>query len=784
MEFGLFSGPSSMTLIFSIFNLFVITASAQCLHDQEHLLLQLKTSLTYDSSLSTKVVQWNESTDCCQWRGVKCDLNGRVTDLDLSGESISAGIDDTAAGGSLFRLEFLQSLNLAKNYLGSVNLPTGFGKLEALSYLNLSDTGFSGQIPLEFSGLKRLDVLDLSSSFYSSLQLGNPDLGTFIQNFTKVRELYLDGVNISATGHAWCNAISSSLPDLRVLSLSNCYLTGPFDSSLAKLKSLSVLRLDGNTFSSEFPKFFAGFPNLRVLTLSSCNLWGLTPGELFQLPSLQTIDLSNNRDLEGSLPEFPLDASLQNLLLGYTKFSGYLTDSIGGLRMLSSLDLRSCNFSGSVPKSITNLTRIVYLDLSLNQFIGSVPSFSLWKNVTGINFRSNRLTGEIFDSLWDGLENLNFLVLSENLLKGKIPETLFFLPSLKSLDLSNNQFSGQIGDSVNSSSSLEVLELNANYLEGPVPHFLFELQNLSSLSLSSNKFNGSVDLTDFRKLKNLTSLELSYNNLSVHVGENASMSSLFPRLGTLRLASCKLQKVPSLKNHSSLMMLDLSDNQLDGEIPNWIWDIGFLRFVNLSHNRFRSIQGPYTLRGLDFLDLHSNMLSGQIPVPTPPAYRVDLSSNNFSSFIPVDIGHSLSYSLSFSVANNKIIGAIPSSLCNASRLQVLDLSNNRLIGIIPSCLFGNNLGVLNISRNHFSGTIPDSFPVTCALETLDLSWNMLKGEVPKSLTNCTNLEVLNLGNNNLTGSFPCWLKRLPRLRILNLSFNAFYGNSSCLVNRT
>lgn len=358
------------------------------------------------------------------------------------------------------------------------------------------------------------------------------------------------------------------------------------------------------------------------------------------------------------------------------------------------------------------------------------------------------------------------------------------MPSLKSLDLSNNQFSGQIGDSVNTSSSLEVLELHANYLEGPVPHFLFELQSLSSLSLSSNKFSGSVDLTDFRKLENLTSLELSYNNLSVHVGENASMSSLFPRLGTLRLASCKLQEVPSLKNHSSLMMLDLSDNQLDGEIPNWVWDIGFLRFLNLSHNRFTSIQEPYTIRGLDFLDLHSNMLSGQIPVPSTPAYIVDLSSNNFSSFIPVDIGHSLSYSLSFSVANNKIIGAIPSSLCNASRLQVLDLSNNILNGIIPSCLFGNNLGLLNLSRNHFSGTIPDSFPVTCGLETLDLSWNMLQGQVPKSLTNCTNLEVLNLGNNNLTGSFPCWLNELPRLRILNLGFNAFYGNSSCLVNRT
>ncbi|KAL2250379.1 UNVERIFIED_CONTAM: Receptor-like protein 7 [Sesamum indicum] len=756
--------------------------SGQCLQDQKQLLLQLKNNLTYDSSLSTKLVQWNESIDdCCGWPGVKCDTRGRVSSLDLSGESITDGIND--AGSSLFRLVFLENLSLAQNSIGAIDLPFGFGELTELRYLNLSNSGFSGQIPLDFSNLTRLVVLDFTNTIYSSLTLDNPNLERLIHNFTRLRELYLDGVNISAKGSEWCNAISSSLPNLRVLSLSNAYLTGPIDSSLVKLRSLSVIRLDGNNFSSQIPEFFADFPSLRILTISSCNLFGVAPAKLFQVKSLETLDLSGNGDLEGSLPEFPLNSSLQHLLLSNTKFSGNVSESIDSLRMLSNIDLGGCSFSGPIPSSIKNLTQLVSLHFSANHFVGSIPSFAFLKNLTEIDLSGNRLTGQIPDSLWEGLEKLEFLDLSGNTLEGELPASLFVLPSIKVLHLNNNSFSGVIRDSFNSSSSpLEVLELNVNNLEGPIPRILFELRNLLSLSLSANKFNGSVQLTDFRKLTNLVYLDLSYNYLSVQVSETAAIPSLFPRLGTLMLASCNLQKLPLLRNLSSLMVLDLSDNQLHGEIPNWIWEVGdgVLRILNLSHNQFSHLQEPYAFRNHHYLDLHSNMLRGEIPVPPRTAVFVDMSSNNFSSPLPANIGYSLTSSFFFSLANNKILGTIPPSLCNATRLRILDLSNNRLHGKIPSCLFENTLGVLNLRRNNVIGDIPDTFPVGCGLETLDLSWNTLQGKVPKSLTRCTEMGVLNLGNNDLNDNFPCWLKNLTGLRVLVLSNNKFHGNISCL----
>ncbi|KAG6425889.1 hypothetical protein SASPL_110097 [Salvia splendens] len=757
-------------LFLSISNL-AIDLSFVSGQSEKELLLELKTSLTYESSTSTKLVHWNESVDLCQWPGVECSSRGSVSGLDLSGESISDGII------TLFSLTHLQSLSLAQNTFSLPEFPSGFGQLTELRYLNLSRCGFSGQIPSDLSNLTRLVVLDLSVDFFSSLNL--PNLYRLIHAFSSLKELHLDGVNVSANGNEWGSAISSSMSNLTVLGMSGCFLRGPLDSSLLKLQSLSVIRLDGNTFSSPFPGFLAEFPNLKVLTLSSCDLSGVVPAKLFRIKTLQTVDLSNNRNLQGSLPEFPANGSLENLMLSYTRFSGNVTESIGNLRMMSNLDVRSCNFSGLIPSTIKNLNLLVYLDLSQNQFSGSVPSFAFLKNLNVLNLYSNRLEGEVSDSSWKGLENLEFLHLGENSLKGEIPPSLFALPMLKSLHLSNNSFSGSIKLSTsNTSSPLEVLEMSLNNLEGSIPRIFFELKNLSSLIISSNNFSGSIHLTDFSKLTNLASLDLSYNKLSVHVDEETVFSKLFPRLGSLMLAHCNLQKVPSLKNQSSLMMLDLSNNVIEGEIPSWMWE-GNLRFLNISHNRFSRFQEPYDLRALDYINVHANVIVGMIPSPFSSAVVLDFSSNRFSSISP-DVGDSLHRAIFFSAADNQIAGEIPRSFCNATGLHVLDLSNNSFHGGIPSCLVNNNLEVLNLRRNNLDGAIPDAFPVECSLETLDLSRNVLKGKVPKSLNRCSELKVLDLTSNTFNDTFPCWINTLSSLRVLALRSNMFHGDMNCL----
>ena len=195
----------------------------------------------------------------------------------MSQEFISGGLDNS----SLFNLRHLHSLNLAYNSFGSP-IPAEIGKLKNLRHLNLSNAGFYGQIPNEISHLTKLAALDLSTSFTSqhTLKLEKPTIGMLMQNLIQITEIYLDGVRVFAVGKEWCQALFSS-QNLQVISMSSCNLSGPIDSSLAKLQSLQVIRLNRNNMSSSVPESFANFSNLTTLELSSCGLSGVFPNVIF-----------------------------------------------------------------------------------------------------------------------------------------------------------------------------------------------------------------------------------------------------------------------------------------------------------------------------------------------------------------------------------------------------------------------------------------------------------------------------------------------------------------------
>ncbi|KAG2686058.1 hypothetical protein I3760_10G158200 [Carya illinoinensis] len=762
------------------FSIFLV--SGQCLNHQKDLLLKLNNSLDFDLASSTRLRHWNQSSDCCQWQGVHCSSEGRVTGLDLSNESISGGLHNSS---SLFSLQYLQNLSLAYNKFNYSQFPSGFNKLTNLRHLNLSNAGFAGQIPIELSRLRRLVILDLSTLYFPGippLKLENPNLEMLVQNFTELIELHLDGVNISEQGDEWCGALSSSLKNLTVLSLSNCNLLGPLNPSLLKLQSLSSIRLDNNDLSAVVPEFFANFTNLTSLRLSSSGLFDTFPEKIFQVPTLEVLDLSNNARLRGSLSDFPQNGNLRTLVLSHTNFSGKLPHSIGNLAMLSRMDFSSCNFSGSIPTTMANLTQLLYLDMSFNNFTGPIPSFSKAKNLTQINLSHNDLTGQITSTHWEELKNLVDLELHYNSLNGSIPASLFSHLSLQILRLSNNQFSGQLFSNI-SSNVLKTLDLSSNNLEGPIPVSVFNFRGLGILSLSSNNLNGSVQLNMIVQLRNLSSLDLSYNSLSIEYDRTESPSPSFPNITTLKLASSKLKIFPGfLRNQSMLAVLDLSDNEVGGEIPYWIWKLPLLQQLNLSFNNLVTLEGsPRHAFNLNILDIRSNRLQGQLPDLPPFATYLDFSRNNFSSTIPSDIGNFLSYAYFFSLSANKFDGRIPASICNATYLQVLDLSNNSFSGMIPKCLLRINttLGVLNLGRNNLHGTISDTFSDNCELQTLVLNENKLVGQLPKSLANCTKLEVFDIGNNHIEDIFPCYLNQVSMLRVLVLRSNNLSGSIGC-----
>ncbi|KAF8390890.1 hypothetical protein HHK36_023189 [Tetracentron sinense] len=698
-------------------------------------------------------MSWNSSTDCCLWDGVTCNNHtGRVIGLDLSSSSIVGEINSSS---SLFHLGHLQRLNLANNSFNSSLFPSGFGQLFRLTHLNLSITGFKGQVPPDLSRLSRLVSLDISIYFIGVLKLENPDLKTVVGNLSNLRELHLDGVNISMKGVEWCQTLSSALPKLRVLSLSRCNLAGPIHSSLSELRFLSHLSLDTNPLYSPVPDFLANFSSLMSLHLSYCDLYGEFPAKIFSVLNLQTLDATGNPLLVGFLPEFPRGSALQVLKLSRTKFSGRLPASIKNLKFLTHVELSGCGFSGLIPSSIENLTELVHLDLSHNNFDGPIPLL--------------------------GSSKITDVVLSDNHLTGSIPSSLFTVQSMQKLDLSQNQFTGQLPEFQSESSSLlEIIDLSDNKLEGPIPRWVSEFSDLKKLLLSSNRFTGILELDMFREPK-LGMLDLSDNRLSVNT--SCSNSTMFRQIYTLRLSSCNISEFPSfLRNQSMLSYLDLSNNKISGQIPNWVWELGNQNLfqLNLSYNMLHGFEKQLpdlSSSGLAILDLHSNLLQGPILIPSSSVLLLDYSNNKFKSIIPPNISNHLVYTISFSVSRNNLTGEIPSSICDLSYLEILDLSDNHLNGTIPKCLGVNGgLRVLNLRRNDIHGTIPSDFGKSCSLNTLTLNGNHLEGPLPGSLVHCKNLEFLDLGNNHIHGPFPFWLEMLPNLRVLILRSNNFHGS--------
>ncbi|XP_057485595.1 receptor-like protein 53 isoform X2 [Actinidia eriantha] len=603
--------------------------------------------------------------------------------------------------------------------------------------------------------------------------------GTFDPNSSLFRLSHLQRLNLaynhfnfSRIPHAF-----GSFASLTHLNLSNSMFSGPIPSKtffLSKLISLDLssytlelhhfrmllenltqvqeLVLSGVNISSVLPDSLTNLSSLTNLDLGWTSLQGNIPSNIFHLPKLQRLVLSYNEDLSGNLSKVNWSSSsfLSHLDLLYTSLSGELPHSIGYLKSLNHLGLSGLNLSGELSHSIGYLKFLNFLVLENCIFSGSFPKWI--GNLTRINYLAvpnNAFTGPIPSTIGE-LQNLKVLFLSNNLLTGTIPSWLLNLPSLSSLYLNGNQLTGQINE-FQHTSPLEIIDLSNNKLHGPIPQSVSYLSNLSSLVLSSNNLSGVVELKMFSNLKFLEMLDLSDNNIEVNIG--SSINSTFPNITSFLMSSCKIDEFPGFLSTSvSLTQLDLSNNKIHGTIPEWVTGKASLSHLNLSNNFLTSIERLPLGENLLTLDLHSNLLQGPLPVPPPSTWY-------------------------FSISQNKLSGEIPSSICNAKSLVILDLSHNNFSNAIPPCLgnFSNSLSILDLKSNAFQGAIPLTFGKYSNLQNLDLNGNQFEGPVPRSLSNCKYLELLDLGNNKINDAFPYWLGTLPELQVLVLHSNRFHG---------
>uniref|UniRef100_J3L9N4 non-specific serine/threonine protein kinase n=1 Tax=Oryza brachyantha TaxID=4533 RepID=J3L9N4_ORYBR len=347
------------------------------------------------------------------------NLRNLVT-LDLEGNSINGTIPD-----SIGQLNRLQDLHLGNNNM-SGELPSTLSNCTHLITINLKRNNFSGHLSnVDFSKLPNLKTLDLlfnefegtvPESIYSCRNLaalrlsGNNlqgQLSPKISNLKSLAFLSLGCNNLTNIKNMlWIlkdsrnlttlligtNFQGEAMPEddtiygfqkLKVLSISNCSLTGNIPFWLSKLENLEMLFLRDNRLSGTIPPWIKSLESLFHLDVSNNSLIGGIPISIMKMPMLVT--KKNATHLDPRVFELPLykTPSLQYriasafpkvLNLSNNNFSGVIPQDIGQLKSLDILSLSSNSLSGEIPQQLGNLTNLQVLDLSKNHLTGAIPS--------------------------------------------------------------------------------------------------------------------------------------------------------------------------------------------------------------------------------------------------------------------------------------------------------------------------------------------------------------------------------------------------------------------------
>nr|XP_027125665.1 receptor-like protein EIX2 [Coffea arabica] len=597
-------------------------------------------------------------------------------------------------------------------------------------------------------------------------------------------------------------------------------LSGKVSPSLVNLQHLSYFDLSMNNFQgTQIPGFLGSLTRLKYLNLSGASFAGKIPSSIGNLSGLHYLDLNSYTDepvkndiqwLSGLsslryldlggldlsrasshwLPTINMLASLSELHLSQCQLLN-LPNSLPFINItsLSALDLSRNNFNSTMPNWLFNLSSLTDLDLSSNYGIRGQLSRNLGNlcKLRALNLNSNNIFGTLTEVI-DGLSectnsSMETLDLTFNQLSGNIPNSLGFLKNLRSLRLRNNSFTGSIPDTIGNLSSLEQLYLSFNQMSGAIPESLGKLVSLVYLDLHENSWEGVITEAHLINMSRLTEISIGKLSENISVVFNISPDWIPPfKLKFVQIQSCQLgPKFPTwLKNQDQLKNLIINFARISDSIPEWFLRLGLhLDELDLAYNNLSGMP-PNSLQfnlGSN-VDLSSNSFKGPLPLWSSNLTTLYLRNNSFSGPIPRDIGMVLPLLTDLDISRNSLTGGIPLSIGNMTSLTTLVISNNRLSGDIPD--FWSNipdLYILDMSNNSLTGRIPTSIGSLSFVKFLILSGNNLSGKLPSSLRNCTSTFSLDLGDNQLSGRLPAWIgKDMPSLLILRLRNNSLTGN--------
>ncbi|XVE62766.1 hypothetical protein DITRI_Ditri06bG0145900 [Diplodiscus trichospermus] len=796
-----------------------------CIESERQALFKFKQDLI---DRSNKLASWVDGEDCCEWIGVSCNnLTGHINELHLG--ALASRPDEYAPSEwnayhrsmlrgqinpSLLNLKHLNFLDLSSNDFGGVQIPEFIGSLKSLTYLNLSSANFSGSIPHKLGNLSKLHYLDLGYNFdleAKTLQ--------WVSSLSSLQYLDLSKAELSNATN-WLQ-VTNKLPSLVELHLSGCNLNNDQSPISVNYTSLAVLELSGNMLTS-LPTGMFSLGSLVFINLSFNRVKGMIPNGFQNLSSIKFLDLSGNLFSPSSIPGWLSNLNqLQFLGLGGVGLQGNFSSVIGNMTSLTHLFLSGNQLGTTVPKCLESLCNLRALDLSFNgidyevsEIIESLSKCTLDRLET-LNVAFNKLSGSLTDQLGQ-FKKLELLDVSNNMLEGNISEMHFFnLTRLKILSASNNMLMFKPNPSWIPPFHCEIIELGNWHLGPEFPQWLQFQKNLSVVDISHTEISGVIPIwfwslsTEFLyinfsnnqltgKLSYLPiswSIDLSSNKFTGPFPQVLPLPQVLPHLGYLFLSKNLFSGSFSsfLCNSSNelefLLFLDIESNLLSGEIPDCWENVRWLLVLNLGNNHLtgKIPKSMGSLHGIRSLSLHNNSLFGKVPSTLQhlaEMFALDLSENQFMGNIPTWIGDKLSNLVVLNFHSNNFQGSIPHQICALNYLQVLDLGYNNISGVIPKCF--SNLSAMATKTRGPSLTyqtmllnVPFSFYIRTLL--------VMKGRMYEYSTILRLVTSIDLSANCITGEIFEELGSLIELQSLNLSGNLLtgkipekIGNMKCL----
>ncbi|XP_056176981.1 receptor-like protein kinase 5 isoform X1 [Syzygium oleosum] len=480
-----------------------------------------------------------------------------------------------------------------------------------------------------------------------------------------------------------------------------------------------------------------------------------------------------------SIPPFICDLkNLTKFNVSNNKIPGEFPTVLYNCSKLVYLDLSQNYFEGPIPPDINRMTDLQVLILATNSFAFDIPaSIARLRKLRILHLYQSEYNGTYPKEIF-GLSNLEELRLGYNdqFVPSELPQNFTALKKLWCFSMPQTNLFGGIPETVGDMESLELLDLGMNLLTGEIPGSIFVPRNLSEMYEYMN--NVSRSIPQAVSVANLTVIDLSANNLTGNIPED------FGKLKNLSKLNLEFNQfsggIPeSIGRLPALSDVRLSNNNLSGTIPPDFGKFSTLRRFEVAFNNLTGVLPKQlchggTLFGLAAMD---NNLGGELPESLgncSSLVDLRLNSNGFTGIVPGGLW-TLPNLTTLILSGNELTGELPEEL--SPNLTRIEISNNRFFGKFPSTVSSwKNLVVFDASNNFLSSTVLIELTELPSLKMLLLGQNELSGDLPPDIVSWKSLSILNLSHNRLSGPIPREIGLLPALTQLDLSENQLSGS--------